>query len=146
MISFVYFDVFGVLIERTGSSRESFEVIEGVVETLERFSKVCKLGIISNMSHRETLEEFKKKLGLWEYFEVALVSCETGIRKPEPEVFELAITRADVHPSEILFIDDSVENLQAARKAGFGRLVLVEGRSVSNDFKVVKGIKDIRLY
>ncbi len=144
MISFIYFDVFGVLIERTGSSREPFEVIEGVVETLERLSKVCKLGIISNMSHKETLEEFKK-LGLWEYFEVALVSCETGIRKPESEVFELAITRADVHPSEILFIDDSVENLYAARQAGFGRLVLVEGRSVSNDFEVVKKINSIEL-
>ena len=46
-------------------------------------------------------------------------SGEEKIAKPDPAIFALACRRAGFGPGELLFVDDSVVNIAAARALGF---------------------------
>jgi len=42
-------------------------------------------------------------------------SHEVGLKKPDPAVFELTVSRLDVAPEEIAYLDDVPANVEAAR-------------------------------
>ena len=48
-----------------------------------------------------------------------VVSGVERLCKPDPAIFALSAQRAGLAPAELLFIDDSERNVQAARDAGF---------------------------
>jgi putative hydrolase of the HAD superfamily len=52
------------------------------------------------------------------WFDVVIVSCEVGVAKPDPMIFELCLTRLNVKPSHALFVDDRTENLEGAASVG----------------------------
>ncbi|HEY7974800.1 MAG TPA: HAD-IA family hydrolase, partial [Ktedonobacterales bacterium] len=43
---------------------------------------------------------------------------EEGNHKPNPRIYEIAIERLGLSPTEIVFLDDSQENVDAARACG----------------------------
>jgi 2-haloacid dehalogenase len=53
-----------------------------------------------------------------ELFDDIIVSARVGLCKPEPAIYEMAMTRFALEPGDILFVDDRLENLGPA--AGFG--------------------------
>ncbi len=75
-----------------------------------------RLLVLSNMS----LEfiEFIRQMPIYQYFSGEVVSCEEHVVKPEPEIFKLILDRYDVDPSDALFIDDRVANIEAAAAQG----------------------------
>jgi HAD superfamily hydrolase (TIGR01509 family) len=48
-----------------------------------------------------------------------VVSGEVGLMKPDPRIFALAAERAGLAPAELLFVDDSKRNTDAAAALGF---------------------------
>jgi 2-haloacid dehalogenase/putative hydrolase of the HAD superfamily len=52
-------------------------------------------------------------------FRDIVVSSDEGLIKPDPRIFEIACARSGFAPEELLFIDDSVANVEAARALGF---------------------------
>jgi epoxide hydrolase-like predicted phosphatase len=53
-----------------------------------------------------------------ELFDVIVISEEVGLRKPDPEIFELTVRRLDVAPRQCVFVDDHPDHLKAALDAG----------------------------
>jgi HAD superfamily hydrolase (TIGR01509 family) len=52
-------------------------------------------------------------------------SSEVGVRKPDPRIFELTLTRlGGIAPERALFLDDAASNVAAAERLGL-RAVLV---------------------
>lgn len=51
-------------------------------------------------------------------FEKAMYSCRLGYRKPHAEIFELVLKENRLDPSETLFIDDSLQHVEGAKKCG----------------------------
>lgn len=62
-----------------------------------------------------------------DYFDEVLLSCELGMEKPEPEVFGAVVKRLQTEPSDILFLDDSETNCEAARNCGLKALLAPAG-------------------
>ena len=56
--------------------------------------------------------------GINGFFCDKIVSGDVGLRKPDPEIFALALSRLGCQAEDCVFIDNSVSNLQAA--AGLG--------------------------
>jgi putative hydrolase of the HAD superfamily len=52
------------------------------------------------------------------YFEKVYYSNEIGLKKPYPETFLEVCKWNDLDPSETLFIDDSLQHVEGAKKAG----------------------------
>jgi putative hydrolase of the HAD superfamily len=61
------------------------------------------------------IEEFRL---IQEYFNHIFFSHIVGARKPEIEIFQLAINTLNANPNQILFIDDMEENINGAKAAG----------------------------
>ncbi|MFT7645510.1 MAG: putative hydrolase of the HAD superfamily [Candidatus Poriferisodalaceae bacterium] len=51
-------------------------------------------------------------------------SCEVGLRKPDPAMYQLACERLRADPGAVLFVDDHAGNVEAARGLGLGGLVM----------------------
>ncbi|GAB7180486.1 hypothetical protein ATKI12_0317 [Kitasatospora sp. Ki12] len=52
-------------------------------------------------------------------FDAVVLSADHGVRKPEPEAFQIVLDRLGVSAEECLFVDDSEDNLFAAQRLGF---------------------------
>lgn len=75
-----------------------------------------KLYVLSNMS-REFIDYLREQ-PVYRHFDGEVVSCEEGVVKPQPEIFDLLLHRFDLNPADTLFIDDRKENVEAAAKKG----------------------------
>lgn len=76
----------------------------------------------SNAAHWERLTD----LGVVGAFDPAIGSQQTGVRKPDPAIYRLALDRIGVSAPQVLFFDDSLANVEAARALGFSA-VQVDG-------------------
>jgi putative hydrolase of the HAD superfamily len=67
---------------------------------------------------REWESMWRAKLPVDEIFEVVVDSAHVGVRKPDPEIYRITLTRLAVEPAAALFVDDVELNCAAARKLG----------------------------
>jgi putative hydrolase of the HAD superfamily len=77
-----------------------------------------RLGILTN-NVREWEPLWRSKLPIDEIFDDVVDSAFVGMRKPEPEIYALALSRLAVEAGECAFIDDLKVNVDAARELGF---------------------------
>lgn len=56
--------------------------------------------------------------GWQDMFDTVVISGEVGMRKPESRIFELTVSRLGLDPSACVFVDDHVDNIQAAAALG----------------------------
>jgi HAD superfamily hydrolase (TIGR01509 family) len=55
-------------------------------------------------------------------------------KKPAPDIYELALTRLEVSPEEVIVVEDSRNGLLAAVGAGLSTLITVNGYTKEEDF------------
>ncbi len=64
-------------------------------------------------------------------FKDQFISCEMRLLKPSRAIYEEAVRRIGLPAGEILFIDDSENNVEAAREAGLQARLFVRGTALS---------------
>ncbi len=57
-------------------------------------------------------------------FDLVVDSCEVGLRKPDPRIWELTLERLGVAANEALFLDDHPTNVAAAEDLGITGIVV----------------------
>lgn len=79
--------------------------------------KKYKLVLLSNdvSEWSRYLTEFH---GIDRYFHDKIVSGDVGVKKPDPEIFALTVSRLGCRAENCMFIDNSVNNLNAAAEFG----------------------------
>lgn len=73
-----------------------------------------RLYVLSNMS-REFID-FLRQQEVYANFEGEVISCDEGVAKPMPEIYDLLLSRFSLNAADTLFIDDRKENVEAAAK------------------------------
>lgn len=119
-------------------------VLPGTVETLERLRAAgCRLGVISNSDGRA--EEGLEAAGLRRFFEVVIDSQLVGIEKPDPRIFEAALRRMALAPTDAIYVGDIYEvDVVGARRAGMDVVLLDPlGNHAGRDVQVVTRIDEI---
>jgi len=92
------------------------EDIVSLVKTLrdmERYKLIALSNI--NESHWNYIEN-QKNWRFINYFDEIILSHEVQMTKPDPKIFEYTIEKAGCKPEEILYIDDGLNNVLAAKK------------------------------
>lgn len=74
--------------------------------------------LATNQEHRRAAWLMNEH-GLADHFDGIFYSAKFGCKKPSPDFFRLATEGAGVAPADIAFIDDSSENIEAARRFGW---------------------------
>jgi putative hydrolase of the HAD superfamily len=83
-----------------------------------------RLALITN--NIRPLSENPASAWLTDYFEVIVESCVTGVRKPEPKIYELALTELGVAPARAVMLDDLGINLKPARAMGMATIKVAD--------------------
>lgn len=75
------------------------------------------MGTINNES-RELNRYRIEKFGMRKIFELFVSSCYVGLRKPEPDIYRVALETTQFPAGECCFIDDRPLNLESAERLG----------------------------
>ena len=75
--------------------------------------------------------DFKKVgIGISDFFDQAFISSSMKMMKPDAAIFNEAIRRIGLKAEELLFIDDSPVNVEAARKSGMNAILYTSGEDL----------------
>ena len=98
-------------------------------KTVDVFYKVKNLNypcyVLSNWS-AETYEGMEDQYPFLKEFDGKIISGRDFLIKPDSAIYELAISRFDLIPEETLFIDDRLDNIEAAQKLNFQTIHLTD--------------------
>ena len=98
-------------------------------KTVDVFYKIKELNypcfVLSNWS-AETYEGMEETYPFLKDFDGKIISGRDFLIKPDPAIYELAISRFDLIPQETLFIDDRLDNIEAAQKLNFQTIHLTD--------------------
>ena len=79
------------------------------------------LYLLSNASVMQ--HEYWPRFPMSTMFDGKLISCETGVVKPNPEIYMRFTEKFGLKPDECLFIDDQPSNVAAAIQCGWSGIV-----------------------
>lgn len=81
----------------------------------------CFLLSNTNQLHIQTIYQGLENRGIDNFtqnFKKVYLSFECGTRKPDPYFFELLLNENNLQPEDCLFIEDSIQHREAAKKLG----------------------------
>jgi len=107
----------------------------GVREGLDWLSaQGYPLACVTNKAARFT-EPLLRDLDLWEYFRLTISGDTLAASKPDPLPLLHAAAHFGAPPAECLMVGDSVNDVRAARAAGFGIICVTYGYNHGNDIR-----------
>jgi putative hydrolase of the HAD superfamily len=90
------------------------------------------MGTINNES-RELNDYRIEKFGLRRMFRVFVSSCFVGLRKPEEDIYRLALEITQIPAEECCFIDDRAANLECPAKLGMHTVQMQQVEQLRGD-------------
>lgn len=90
-----------------------------MLQWLKQWKKGSGFRIISINNEGKELNDYRvKKFKLHECFDAFISSGEVKMRKPDPEIFQLAMGIAMVSPEQCVYFDDRLMLVEAAQRLG----------------------------
>lgn len=96
---------------------EKIKYYKDVVEFAHSLKDKCKIGILSNLAWIDS-NRIDKQYDLSK-FDFVWLSFKLNCKKPNERIYEIVEEQCKIPNNHILFIDDSIENLQVAHKRGW---------------------------
>jgi HAD superfamily hydrolase (TIGR01549 family) len=99
---------------------------EGAKEALRKLSSRYRIGVIANQP--AGTEERLVKWGLMPFISICLSSTEVGLEKPDPAIFQLALSQSGCEPELAVMIGDRLDNdIRPARLLGWKTIRIAQG-------------------
>jgi len=91
------------------------------------------LGISLLSNNTSELRDELEKEKLTNYFDEIVISGEVGFQKPDKRIFEILFSKLDLHPSEVLFIDDAPKSLENSKDIGFVPILFRDNAQLASE-------------
>ena len=98
--------------------KEEMFIDKDLMKTIADLHRDYKIGLISNFSD-DLRPKIENEWKIASEFDEIIISCEVGVVKPDPVIFNLMLTRLGVRADESVFIDDRIKNIEGAKNMGF---------------------------
>ena len=96
--------------------RADEKINAGILELLENLYGRYNLALLSNWP--SGLKMWLKDWRILHFFDDVFCSGDEGVAKPDPAAYRIILERMGVKPEEAVFIDDTLENVEASRAVG----------------------------
>lgn len=98
-----------------------------VADMLEGLKSMgLKLGIISNTAALYQVFDILEEYGIRDYFRDVTLSSVTGMRKPSPDIFHVALRQLQSEPEECVYVGDTVSrDIIGSKRAGFAKAIQI---------------------
>lgn len=104
---------------------------------IEKIIKILKkdytIGTLTNVV--KITDRIRRKKNMYKHFKIKLISCEVGLKKPDPKVYKLLIKKLNLSPQEIIFIDDNKKLLLSAKKLGINTILFKNHSQLVKDLR-----------
>ena len=101
--------------------RDLFKFFKDAEPTLRTISKFCEMGIIANQS--EDVADLIQKSGFGELFKVRIISFSVKLKKPDLNIFELALKQAGRNAEDCIMVGDRLDtDICPANKLGMATI------------------------
>ena len=110
------------------------------IDLLKKLKKKYRLFLLSNTNEihikcfRKIIESSYGENIFDAIFEHQYYSSDIGMRKPNAECFQYVLEKNGMEPSETLFIDDSIQHVEGARKLKINAYHLIPGEDITTLF------------
>lgn len=103
------------------------------------------LAVVSNHVIRGGVDEMLSRQGIRGHFQFVVTSIDdTGLRKPHPAIFTLAVAKAGVPAGRVLFVGDDLANdYEGPRAFGMQALLLDRGDERDGAFEKVRDFVEL---
>jgi len=102
-------------------------------EAFKLKKKGYKIAILSDQwylsKHTHLKPKYTKK------FDTVVVSCDVGIRKPNPKIYRLTLKKLKVRPKEAIFVDNQLWNIKPAKKLGIKTILFKNNNQCLKELK-----------
>ncbi|MBT3313007.1 MAG: HAD family phosphatase [Anaerolineae bacterium] len=88
-----------------------------IIESIRSFRPQFRTALLSN-AWDDLRGLLINKWAIDDAFDEIFISAEMGIAKPDARIYEMVLEELGVAPGECVFVDDFIENIEAARKLG----------------------------
>lgn len=93
-----------------------YKLFDETVEVLESLKHEYQLTVLSNAT--ASLDWAFDYLDIRKYFDEVIISSYEKCEKPDMQIYEIALKKIGKKPEQCIFIDDKVENVEAAKSLG----------------------------
>ena len=106
-----------------------------VTQLVHRLRKHHKLIALSNTN--ELHLNHMKAIPALSVLDDWVASCDVGLRKPDPQIYRLAVQRVGVSVQAAIYIDDRPELVEAGRSAGLTAIRCESGEQLERDLRAL---------
>ncbi len=99
------------------------------IKSLKNKYQLILLSNTNSIHYNYFIDECKDLLGLFDH---TVLSFNTGMRKPDIEIYNYTLQKAGCSPQEAIFFDDSMPNINGAKNAGIDVLHFDNGLQLSD--------------
>jgi phosphoglycolate phosphatase len=111
---------------RTHYAKQAPRLLPGARQVLAKLSRQHLLGLVTS-GDRDRVHQQLRDFHLWERFRARVCSGDTRLRKPHPAPLRLALRHMELNAAETVYVGDSPEDLEMARRAGVRAAIAVLG-------------------
>lgn len=123
-----WFNEFGVIIKESIT-----EITENVILVKKLQRQGYQTAMLSDVTQYQA--EIIRKMGYYDLFCPVLLSYEIGVNKPNSEAFQILLRKLDKPASSVLFIDDRIENIEAAKNQGIDAIHFTDPKQLVEELK-----------
>ena len=91
------------------------------------------LALITNFDHPPHVNSLLTKLELRDFFDSIVISGEVGVKKPNPQILSFALKQTKLQPSEVCYVGDTIEDVEAAYNAKISPILIERQNVVKNE-------------
>ncbi len=107
-------------------------------KAFELKKKGYKIAVLSDQWYLSKEALMPKKI--YERFDEVVVSCDVGMRKPNPKIYKLLLNKLKLKSKQVLFIDNQEWNLKPAKKLGMKTILFKNNKQLFKDLEKL-GVK-----
>ncbi|MFT4024459.1 MAG: HAD-IA family hydrolase [Flavihumibacter sp.] len=98
---------------------EQSAAIPGAIDYFQSVKKTYGLKVFAVNNEARELNEFRiSRFGLQDLFDAFISSCYVNVRKPDKSIYKYALDIGNFRKEEVVYIDDRIVFVQAARRLG----------------------------
>ena len=125
--------------EASAAYISSYELRIETIDLIKRLRQDFQVVLLSNLTPEMT-SHIRKEHEVEALFNRCFFSCEIGSMKPHAEPYETVLREIGSAPSDCIFIDDSQQNIVAAKSVGIDGILYSDEASLLHDL-VHRGIR-----
>jgi putative hydrolase of the HAD superfamily len=126
-LSIAWGNEFKALVKNSMANPEMFALVDRLKQ------KPIPVVLFSNMDLASA--QIIREMGLFASFDQCFFADEIGVAKPDPKSYQILLKQLDLSAQDVVFIDDSPDNIQAAQELGIDAILFQSASQLQQELQ-----------